>query len=183
MSIRVNSFRLNGALFGAVALAALAPLSARAENVTKECAAKYQAAKAANQLGGLTYLQFYSKCSAELRSQNAAPAAPPAPAAPAPAAAEPVTPAAPAASAAPAKPLRSAVKPAAAPEAPVAVGAATFPSAVNPAYQTEKPGKAIMKTCLDQYKANKATNGNGGLKWIQKGGGYYSECNKKLKGA
>jgi hypothetical protein len=28
---------------------------------------------------------------------------------------------------------------------------------------------------------NKASNGNGGLKWIQKGGGYYSECNKRLK--
>ncbi len=40
-----------------------------------------------------------------------------------------------------------------------------------------------MLTCLDQYKANKASNGNGGLKWIQKGGGYYSECNKRLKGA
>ena len=26
-------------------------------------------------------------------------------------------------------------------------------------------------------------NANGGLKWIQKGGGYYSECTKKLKGA
>jgi hypothetical protein len=44
-------------------------------------------------------------------------------------------------------------------------------------------GKARMETCLDQYKENKATNGNGGLKWIQKGGGYYSECNKRLKGA
>ena len=40
-----------------------------------------------------------------------------------------------------------------------------------------------METCLDQYKANKANNGNGGLKWIQKGGGYYSQCNAKLKGA
>jgi hypothetical protein len=29
--------------------------------------------------------------------------------------------------------------------------------------------------------ANKATNANGGLKWIEKGGGYYSECNKRLK--
>ena len=38
-----------------------------------------------------------------------------------------------------------------------------------------------MQTCLAQYKANKATNGNGGLKWIQKGGGYYSECNTRLK--
>jgi hypothetical protein len=40
-----------------------------------------------------------------------------------------------------------------------------------------------MLTCLDQYHANKAGNGNGGLRWIQKGGGYYSECNKHLKGA
>ena len=39
-----------------------------------------------------------------------------------------------------------------------------------------------MHTCLDQYNANKAANGNGALKWIQKGGGYYSECNKQLKG-
>jgi hypothetical protein len=33
----------------------------------------------------------------------------------------------------------------------------------------------------DQYKANKANNANGGLKWIQRGGGYYSECVKRLK--
>ena len=33
-----------------------------------------------------------------------------------------------------------------------------------------------MHTCLDQYNANKTNNGNGGLVWIQKGGGYYSEC-------
>jgi hypothetical protein len=39
-----------------------------------------------------------------------------------------------------------------------------------------------MATCLDQYKTNKANNANGGLKWIQKGGGYYSECSKRLKG-
>jgi hypothetical protein len=39
-----------------------------------------------------------------------------------------------------------------------------------------------MKTCADQYKANKATNANGGMKWIEKGGGYWSECNKRLKG-
>jgi hypothetical protein len=39
-----------------------------------------------------------------------------------------------------------------------------------------------MHTCRDQYNANNASNGNGGLKWIVKGGGYYSECNKRLKG-
>ena len=47
----------------------------------------------------------------------------------------------------------------------------------------ETAGKARMHTCVDQYNAYKASNGNGGLKWIQKGGGYYCECTKKLKGA
>ena len=40
-----------------------------------------------------------------------------------------------------------------------------------------------MMTCLDQYEANKAGNMNAGLKWIEKGGGYYSMCNKRLKEA
>ena len=66
--------------------------------------------------------------------------------------------------------------------APVSVGNAIFPSAVDSKYSKESAGKARMETCLDQYKANKANNGNGGLKWIMKGGGYYSECNKRLKG-
>jgi hypothetical protein len=66
--------------------------------------------------------------------------------------------------------------------APKATGNAVFPTAVFPKYSGESAGKARMHTCLDQYNANKATNGNGGLKWIQKGGGYYSECNKQLKG-
>ena len=66
--------------------------------------------------------------------------------------------------------------------APKAAGNAVFPAAVSPKYTNESAGKARMHTCLDQYNANKATNANGGLKWIQKGGGYYSECNKQLKG-
>jgi hypothetical protein len=66
---------------------------------------------------------------------------------------------------------------------PVASGNVVFPSAVSPKYATQSAGKARMETCLDQYKANKANGGNGNLKWIQKGGGYYSECNKRLKGA
>ena len=57
-----------------------------------------------------------------------------------------------------------------------------FPAAVSPKYASEKASKARMHTCLDQYKTNKVSNGNGGLKWIMKGGGYYSECNKRLKG-
>jgi hypothetical protein len=46
---------------------------------------------------------------------------------------------------------------------------------VDSKYSNEKPGRARRKTCLDQYKANKATNANGGLRWLQKGGGYYSQ--------
>ena len=58
--------------------------------------------------------------------------------------------------------------------------AAVFPKAIDPKYAKETAGKQRMHTCLDQYNANKKTNSNGGLNWIQKGGGYYSECNKKL---
>jgi hypothetical protein len=58
---------------------------------------------------------------------------------------------------------------------------AVFPLAVSPKYSRESAGRARMHTCLDQYRANKASNGNGGLRWVQKGGGYYSECNKRLK--
>jgi hypothetical protein len=61
-------------------------------------------------------------------------------------------------------------------------GNAVFPSAVSPKYASESAGKGRRHTCLDQYKANKTTNSNGGLKWIMKGGGYYSECSKRLKG-
>lgn len=62
-------------------------------------------------------------------------------------------------------------------------GPAVFPTAVDAKYAKEKPATAKLKTCADQYKANKATNANGGLKWIVKGGGYWSECSKKLKAA
>ncbi len=62
-------------------------------------------------------------------------------------------------------------------------GGAVFPSAISPKYANESAGKQRMHTCLDQYNANKANNGNGngGMKWIQTGGGYYSVCNKRLK--
>ena len=63
-----------------------------------------------------------------------------------------------------------------------APGAAVFPTAISQKYSSESAGRARMHTCVDQYNANKAANQNGGLKWIQKGGGYYSECNKRLKG-
>lgn len=138
-----------------------APASALTQ---KECSAKYQAAQAANTLNGQKWNDFRKTQCAEA-SPAAAPAAPAAPsaAAPAPAAPQP--------------------KQATAPAAPA--GAATqavFPTAVAPKYASESAGKARMHTCLDQYNANKASGGNGGLNWIAKGGGYYSQCNKRLKG-
>jgi hypothetical protein len=144
-----------GAVLAAIALQGT---SAQALTMT-ECSAKYKAAKDAGSLNGMKWNDFRkAKCG----SDAAAPAAAPAPAT---------------ASAPPAAPVP---KPA---PAPAAVGNAVFPSAVDSKYSKESAGKARMETCLDQYKANKAGNGNGGLKWIQKGGGYYSECNKRLKGA
>jgi hypothetical protein len=59
--------------------------------------------------------------------------------------------------------------------------ALVLPKAIDPKYGKEKPAKARLHTCADQYRANKAGTGNGGLKWIEKGGGYYSRCNAALK--
>jgi hypothetical protein len=147
-------------LCAAAVLAALAfqATSANALSMT-ECSAKYKAAKTAGTLNGMKWNDFRK---AQCGTEAAAPAAAPAPA----------TASAPAAAPAP-KPMA----------APVAVGNAVFPNAVDSKYSKDSAGKGRMLTCLDQYKANKTSNGNGGLKWIQKGGGYYSECNKRLKGA
>jgi len=101
-----------------------------------------------------------------------APASPPAAAAPA----------APVVAPAPANPLKTPASKPVAPAVAAAPSTAVFPSAISPTYANEKPYNARLKTCSDQYKANKVTNANGGLKWIQKGGGYWSECNKHLKG-
>ena len=149
-----------------------------------ECSAQYQAAKAAGTLAGQSW-NDYRKAVCSPAPAAAAPAAVPAPAAAAPAGpAKPVV-AAPAAPAVPAKPVvavpAAPVVPAAAAAAAPAA-AAVFPAAIAAQYASLKPGKQRENTCLDQYKANKATGGNAGLTWIQKGGGYYSQCNKKLKG-
>ena len=151
-------------LLGAIAVSAFAAFAATSPVqalTAQECSAKYQAAKAAGTLAGKKWNDFRkAECGSDA---TAAPAA-------APAAAAPAAPAA----------KKEAATPAAAPAMPA--GPAVFPSAVDPKYSKETAGKARMHTCVDQYNANKTANANGGLKWIQKGGGYYSECSKKLKG-
>ena len=165
MTIRAN-------LLCAVLLAGAATFAAMpAQALTaQECSAKYQAAKAAGTLGDQKWNDFR-------KAQCGADASPAAAAAPkeAPKAAPKES----------AKAAKEAPKAAEAPKpaaAPAAAGAAVYPTAISPKYSKETAGKARMHTCVDQYNANKATNANGGLKWIQKGGGYYSECTKRLKG-
>lgn len=151
------------------ALACLAAgfMAAPASAMTmKECSAKYQDAKKANTLKGQKWNDFRkAQCGDDdAADAEAASAVPEAPAAPAAAPAKPAT------ANAPAKPATAArVKP------------AVFPKAVAPKYSDETAGRARLKTCADQYNANKVANANGDLKWIEKGGGYWSQCNAKLK--
>ncbi|MGE0525166.1 MAG: hypothetical protein AB7O60_19320 [Variibacter sp.] len=152
--------RLQASMVASIAAGLMAAFAAApsAQALTmKECSAKYKAAQSAGTLNGMKWNDFRK---AECGSDASA---------------------APAETAAPAS--TTAAKPAARTTAPAAAGNAVFPSSVSSKYSKESAGKARMHTCLDQYNANKAGNGNGGLKWIQKGGGYYSECNKRLKGA
>lgn len=151
----------------AVAVAALGLTAGNAfakSEIQKECSTKYQAAKAANQLNGQNWNQFYKTCAAEAKVDKTAAPSTPAPA-PAPA------------------PTKTAKKPPA--TAPAAAGAAVFPAAISPEFSKESPGKGRFKTCVAQYNANKAKNANGGLVWLSRtkgAGSYWPECNKHLKG-
>jgi hypothetical protein len=154
------------ALAGFAAFAAAAPAQAL---TMQECSAKYKAAKDGGSLNGQKWNDFRkAECGTEAAATPAA---------------APAAPAAPAAEAKPKKEMAKEAAPAAPTLAPMATGNAVFPNALDPKYAKESAGKARMHTCVDQYNLNKAGTGNGGLKWIEKGGGYYSECNKRLKGA
>jgi hypothetical protein len=120
----------------------------------KECSAKYKAAQQTGTLQGMKWADFRKTECASGESASPTPAA-----------------------------ATTSSNPTAAPRTiSAATGNAVFPTAVSPKYSSESPGRARMYTCLNQYKVNKSDNGNGGLKWIAKGGGYYSQCNKHLKG-
>jgi hypothetical protein len=157
---------------GAVLAAFLVQANSAQALTMKECSAKYNAAKSAGTLNGMNWNAFRkSECGSGAQATNNT----------APNAANPANTAA--NNPAP-NPSRSAsrriVNSAAAPAS--RSGNAVFPTAISPKYAKDSPGKARRETCLDQYNANKATGGNAGLKWTEKGGGYYSECNNRLKG-
>ncbi|RVC11128.1 hypothetical protein [Mesorhizobium sp. M7A.F.Ca.CA.002.15.2.1] len=161
-----NDFRKSECAAGASAAAASKPATTKAaaapaapaDNGGKglsmaECSTKYQAAKTANTLNGMKWNDFRkTECGAAASDDDTVPAADEA-----------------SYTKEPAKPTTAAPK------------GVTFPSAISPKYTSETPGKGRMHTCLDQYYALKDANSLGGLKWIQKGGGFYSLCNAKLK--
>ena len=118
-----------------------------------QCSAKYQAAKTAGTLNGMKWNDFHkTQCKAAATTSLG------------PAAGGPAT-------------TTATFTP-----SPATVGNVVFPSSVSSKYSGQSAARARLHTCLDQYRANRANNANGALKWIEKGGGYYSECNKRLKG-
>ena len=148
--------RLPILLVGAALTAGALALPSEVQALTmKECSVKYQAARKAGTLKGQTWNDFRkAECADEDATDDEAGAA---------------------------------VKdePAATPPRPAAAGRPgriIYPANVASKYANETAGKARLKTCADQYNANKARGANGELRWIQSGGGYWSECNKKLKG-
>ena len=158
-----TSFRFKIATASVLALA-LSTGAAHARETSKACHQKFTTARTAGTLNGQSYKDFKTAQCGDVAAPEARAAEPAAPAAASPVAAAPSAP--------------RAAAPAA---APVSTNA-TLPDAVSAKYSKETAGKARLHTCLDQYNANKAANANGGLRWIQKGGGYYSQCNAKLKG-
>ncbi|TGP53689.1 hypothetical protein EN873_10840 [bacterium M00.F.Ca.ET.230.01.1.1] len=118
-----------------------------------ECSTKYQAAKTANKLNGMKWNDFRkAECGAGAADDDTVPA-----------------PTEATYTSEPEKPSVAAPK------------GVSFPKAISPKFATETPAKGRMHTCLEQYYANKDANTLNGLKWIQKGGGFYSLCNAKLK--
>ncbi|MDR3475610.1 MAG: hypothetical protein P4M09_28515 [Devosia sp.] len=158
-------FRI-AAIAGIGLLAALAVSPAQALS-SHDCSVKYKAAQDAGTLNGMKYADFRkANCGSDTPTDTTGTTA-----APSTAAADP------------GEPNVTNTEHSAEPAAPstTAPKGVVFPSKIDPKYASETPGKQRMHTCLDQYHTNKANNALGGLKWIQKGGGYYSLCNAKLK--
>ena len=173
-------------LAGAFAMTLAASTGAHAASaIQKECSTKYQAAKTANTLAGMTYNQYYKQCAAEAKTEKTAPGTTPAATAPAaPTTAPKPTPTTAPAAPAPVAPAPTTTAKAPAPsttaKAPMApsTSGATLPTAISPSFASQTPHLGRLHTCAEQWKANKATNANGNLKWPA----FYSECNTRLKG-
>ncbi|MBY5831893.1 hypothetical protein HFN47_22460 [Rhizobium leguminosarum] len=122
----------------------------------KECSTKYQAAKADGSAANVKWNDFRAKfCGADAAAADKADEAD-------------VTATS---EKEPAKPTTAAPK------------SVKFPKAIDKKYSSETAGKARLHTCVDSYHAAKDAGTLGDLKWIQKGGGYWSLCNTSIKSA
>lgn len=136
---------LSAALLSLAAAAAATPAAALS---TKDCSAKYQAAKQSGTLNGQRWNDFRkAECGA---APDAATTSVPNPLS------STATTAAPPATA----PTTTASR-----TAPI-LGSAAYPRAIDPKYAKESAGKARMHTCLDSYNAAKAAGTLGDAKWI-----------------
>lgn len=156
-----NDFRKSECAAGASAAAEPAKTTTTAATTTDggkglsmaDCSAKYQAAKAGNTLNGMKWNDFRkSACGAGASDDDTVPA-----------------------------PDEASYT--SDPETPTVTAprGVKFPTAISKKFAGETPAKGRMHTCLETYYANKDANTLGGLKWIQKGGGFYSLCNARLK--
>jgi hypothetical protein len=164
------------ALLAGLALASTFAIAPAHALTMKDCSAKFSAAKEAGTLGDMNWNDFRkAQCGSDTDAAAAASDAATSgeKAAASSAKAETATGQAEATSAANLKQTAA---------ASVAVPSeVSFPTSVSPKYADETPAKARMHTCLDEYHLNKNNKTLGGLKWVQKGGGYYGLCNTKLK--
>ncbi len=162
----VMGLTIRNAIVAVLSLTACALLSGAAlaqepaparENLMKACGDKWRAVREAETAKGVTWPQFLSACRAHASRATGD-----------------VTKEADkdANRGAPAKPTR---------EAAIGASAPVFPQDVAARHASERPALGRQRTCADQFKANKAADANGGLKWIEKGGGYWSRCNAHLK--
>lgn len=142
-------------LFSSLALLATAALTSPASALTmKECSVKYQAAKTDGSAKGMKWNDFRAKnCGTDAAAEDAADEKD-------------------IASTPDKEPAKATTK---------AAKSVMFPKAVDKKYASETPGKARLHTCVDSYRSNKDNGTLGDLKWIQKGGGYWSLCNTALK--
>ncbi|ABD05205.1 conserved hypothetical protein [Rhodopseudomonas palustris HaA2] len=168
--MRAPPFATMAAALLAAALPTSASVTSAAALTAQECSARYQAAKTAGTLNGQGWNDFRkAQCGGDTATAEAKDKAEPTADSKAEAKTGPKTDAKPKAKPKSAEP--------ATPQGP-----AVYPASIDAKFAKEKPTLARLHTCAEQWKANKAANTTGGLRWIQKGGGYWSECNKRLKG-
>ncbi|WP_246716772.1 MULTISPECIES: hypothetical protein [unclassified Methylocystis] len=174
--IAVSYAAAGGALAVAVALAASSGDAYAQANVLKECGSQYQAAKAANELGGQSWQEFLKACRGRLAEQTKPAEAKPETPPPAAAETKPTPPPA-AVESTPTPPPATEAKPVE-PTPPAATEATPSP---KPATDSKTATRERQKKCAAEWKAKKAELKKAGSKitWPK----YWSECNKRLKAA